>query len=101
MAKLEEKAVNLGTVTHAGLEESIMKCFEKSGVMQLVRNMENPPHSMETSIPASASPPLHTYTWGGKLHYFPEDFAFPKESIPYITLRVVRQNKHFWVPSQN
>jgi len=36
MAKLEEKAIGLGTVTHAGLEESIMKCFEKSGVMQLV-----------------------------------------------------------------
>ena len=51
MAKLEEKAIGLGTVTHAGLEESIMKCFEKSGVMQLVRNMENTPHSMETSMP--------------------------------------------------
>ena len=81
MAKLEEKAIGLGTVTHAGLEESIMKCFEKSGVMQLVRNMENTPHSMETSIPGSASRPLPTYTWGGKLHYFPEDFAFPKGGV--------------------
>ena len=81
MAKLEEKAIGLGTVTHAGLEDTLMKCLEKSGVMKLVRNIENPSHSIERPATDSRLRALPVYTWGGKLHYFPEDFTFPKGSV--------------------
>jgi len=81
MAKLEEKAIGLGTVTHADLEDTLMKCLEKSGVMKLVRNIENPSHSIERPATDSRLRALPLYTWGGKLHYFPEDFTFPKGSV--------------------
>ena len=58
-----------------------MKCLEKSGVMKLVRNIENPSHSIERTATDSHLRALPVYTWGGKLLYFPEDFGFPKGSI--------------------
>ena len=42
MKELEAKAVGLGTVTQAGLKESLMSCLEDAGVMQIVRRMDNP-----------------------------------------------------------
>jgi len=82
MAKLEEKAVGLGTVTEAGVERTVMKCLEVAGVMRVLSSIENPPAATHTAEnPAQPSPSTPMYTWGGKLHYFPEDFCFPKGTV--------------------
>ena len=78
MQKLEEKAVGLGTVTQVGLSDTIMKCLEEAGVMRVVRAIENPPSNACETQSTSRTPRNASYNWGGKLHFFPEDFQFPK-----------------------
>ena len=76
---LEEKAVGLGTVTYAGLSDAIKKCVEEGGIMRGVEAIENP-HAPQPEI-TNAPQTTALYTWGGKLHLFPESFQFPTGSV--------------------
>ena len=53
--QLEEKAVGLGTVTHAGLQDAITKILKEAGVIRVMEFIENPapkvPHEMWQQVP--------------------------------------------------
>ena len=84
MQQLEEKAVGLGTVTHAGLQDAIMKGLKEAGVMRVIEFIENPaPKVPQESVAATStrSHPNPIHHWGGKFHYFPETFQFPSSGV--------------------
>ena len=72
--------MGLGTVTQAGLKESLMSCLEDARVMRIVRRMDNPVCEQKTEEDTSVVS-RRPYMWGGKFHFFPENFHLPRGSV--------------------
>ena len=83
MKELEAKAVGLGTVTQAGLKESLMNCLEDAGVMRIVRRLDNPGNCEEKLQEKQdiSVQSRQTYMCGGKFDFVPVDFHLPKGSV--------------------
>jgi len=71
---LEDRAIGAGTVTKDCLEEAISTALIKSGILEKI-NRDHP--DVHNLAPAVQSEQV-CFTWGGKLHAFPEDFTLPK-----------------------
>ena len=71
MKELEAKAVGLGTVTQAGLKESLMSCLEDAGVMWIVRRMDNPVCEQKTEEDTSVVSRRPYMYVGGEVSFFP------------------------------
>lgn len=80
---LEEKAVGLGTVTTAGLEEKIRLCLEGFGVGRIVSYIEgggNVVNQQKDGAEPVQGPP-QLFMWGDGMHIVPENFTFPKGNV--------------------
>ncbi|KAG7350981.1 hypothetical protein IV203_010341 [Nitzschia inconspicua] len=82
--EIEKRAMPAGTVTEDDLKAVIMSSLEKSGLPQLVQRLGNAPtpdvQQEETLTRDQAVTMTHSWgshMWGGRLHFVPQDFAFP------------------------
>lgn len=80
---LEERAVGFDTVTHRGLETSLMQVLDSCGLLDLVKRSRNGVvgNSVgveETTVRIENRTSATVYHWGDRMHLVREDFDLPK-----------------------
>ena len=72
---LEERAIGAGTVTRDGLRATLQQAIEDSGILRLVRRMEQPEERKDPALEDENR--FRNFEWGGSIHAVPEQFAIP------------------------